>query len=274
MAALVLASPPQTMALTPTLATPAPTSPPISACELLDGMPIAQVMTFQVMAPMSAPNTTRGSTMSAEMIPVPTVCATCAPKTKKAMKLKKAAQATACPGRSTRVDTMVAIELAASCSPLRKSNASATKTSAISSGTASATASTLYVLDHDAADLVAGVVEAIDHLLQMIIDLDADEECHRIGGLIGAVELLQPGIMQLVGAAFDLGDLLADLVEPGGIGVHRGEQRHRFAHQVGGLHDGVGHLLLLRRERALVEQHDGLGGLQHLVDGIVHRRDE
>ena len=42
------------------------------------------------------------------------------------MKLKKAAQNTAYCGRSTRVDTMVAIEFAASCNPLRKSNSSAT----------------------------------------------------------------------------------------------------------------------------------------------------
>src|SRR5262245_37206410 len=276
MAAVVLARPPQTMALTPTLATPAPTSPPISACELLDGMPIAQVMMFQAMAPMSAPNTTRGSTMSAETMPVPTVCATCAPKTRKAMKLKKAAQSTAVCGRSTRVDTMVAIEFAASCSPLRKSNASATTMSAIRSGRASATASisASHVLDHDAVDLVAGVVETVDHLLEMIVDLDADEEGHRVRWLVGAVELLQPGIVQLVGVAFDLGDLLADLVEAAGIGVHGGEQRHRFAHQLGGLHDRVGHLLLLRGERMLVEQGDGLGGLEHLVDGVVHRRDE
>ena len=39
------------------------------------------------------------------------------------MKLKNAAQATAVCGRSTRVDTIVAIEFAASCTPLRKSNA-------------------------------------------------------------------------------------------------------------------------------------------------------
>ena len=42
------------------------------------------------------------------------------------MKLKNAAQSTAYCGRSTRVDTIVAIELAASCNPLRKSNSSAT----------------------------------------------------------------------------------------------------------------------------------------------------
>src|SRR5712691_8395717 len=182
MAALVLARPPQTMALTPTLATPAPTSPPISACELLDGMPSAQVMTFQAMAPTSAPNTTRGSTMSAETMPVPTVCATCAPKMRKATKLKKAAHTTACCGRKTRVDTMVAIEFAASCSPLRKSNASATRTSAIRAGRASVTASMSrsHVLDHDAADLVSHIVEAVDHLLEVIVDLDSNEERHRV----------------------------------------------------------------------------------------------
>ena len=51
---------------------------------------------------------------SAATIPTPTVCATCRPKNRNAMKLKNAAQATAYRGRKTRVDTMVAIELAAS----------------------------------------------------------------------------------------------------------------------------------------------------------------
>ncbi len=50
------------------------------------------------------------------------------------MKLKKAAHSTAYCGRSTRVDTMVAIELAASCNPLRKSNSSATAINAIRIG--------------------------------------------------------------------------------------------------------------------------------------------
>src|SRR5690349_7007110 len=94
-AAAVLDSPPQTTTAMPALATPAPSSPPISACELLDGMPKYQVTTFQTMAPVSAPNTTRASTISASTIPVPSVCATCSPNTKKAMKLKNAAQPTA-----------------------------------------------------------------------------------------------------------------------------------------------------------------------------------
>jgi hypothetical protein len=44
-----------------------------------------------------------------------------------AIKLKNAAQRTATLGDSTRVDTTVEIELAASCIPLVKSNASAVK---------------------------------------------------------------------------------------------------------------------------------------------------
>ena len=123
---VVLSRPDQTMAPLPALATPAPTSPPISACEELDGMPSTQVMMFHAMAPARAEKMTAGVTVSASMMPVPSVLATCSPKNRKAMKLKNAAQNTAYCGRSTRVDTMVAMELAASCSPFRKSKNSAT----------------------------------------------------------------------------------------------------------------------------------------------------
>jgi hypothetical protein len=44
------------------------------------------------------------------------------------MKLKNAAQTTATPGESTRVETTVAIELALSWKPLMKSKSSATPT--------------------------------------------------------------------------------------------------------------------------------------------------
>ena len=78
------------------------------------------------MAPTSAAKITVASTTLGSMMPVPMVLATWSPNTRKAMKLKNAAQNTAYCGRSTRVDTIVAIELAASCKPLRKSNSSAT----------------------------------------------------------------------------------------------------------------------------------------------------
>jgi hypothetical protein len=48
------------------------------------------------------------------IIPDPTVRATAVPKVNAATKLKNAAQITALPGDSTRVDTTVAMEFAAS----------------------------------------------------------------------------------------------------------------------------------------------------------------
>src|SRR5690606_41936524 len=94
-AAVVSARPPQPLAARPALATPAPPRPPISAREEDDGMPPIQVMMFQLIAPGRAANTTAGVTVAALMMPLPSVSATCRPKNRKAMKLKKAAQNTA-----------------------------------------------------------------------------------------------------------------------------------------------------------------------------------
>ncbi len=55
---------------------PPPSSPPISACELDEGMPSAQVIRFQTMAPTSAAKITVASTMLGSMMPVPMVLAT------------------------------------------------------------------------------------------------------------------------------------------------------------------------------------------------------
>src|SRR5436309_2064305 len=114
---------------------------------------------------------------------MPMVLATCRPKTANATKLKKAAHNTAYCGRSTRVDTMVTIELAASCNPLRKSNSSATAINPIRIGrpsVASTARPCLYLFDHDTVDLVGDVVEAIGNFLQVIIDFSADDEIHRV----------------------------------------------------------------------------------------------
>ncbi len=51
-------------------------------------------------------------------MPAPMVLATAVPKMNAAAKLKNAAQTTALPGDSTRVETTVAMELAASWKPL------------------------------------------------------------------------------------------------------------------------------------------------------------
>src|SRR5262245_61544418 len=140
-------------------------------------------------------------------MPRPTVSATCRPKNRKAMKLKNAAQATAYCGRSTRVETIVAIELAASCRPFRKSNASAITISATSSvidREASIPAGLgSDVLDDDAVHHVGDVVEPVDHLFQVVVDLIADEEAERVaaGGGVTPVEVLQAVVVHLVGLA-------------------------------------------------------------------------
>ena len=53
-----LQMPPTISEPAPALASTAPTMPPISACEELDGMPYHQVTRFQAIAPISAPKTT------------------------------------------------------------------------------------------------------------------------------------------------------------------------------------------------------------------------
>ena len=114
MKATVFTSPEAINGALPALAMVAPTMPPIKACELLEGMPYHQVITFQAMAPMSAPKITCWSTTPGSTMPLPTVAATLSWNTKMATTLKKAAKATACCGLSTPVDTTVAMELAAS----------------------------------------------------------------------------------------------------------------------------------------------------------------
>src|SRR5450759_2771195 len=181
MAATVLPTPDQTTAWIPALARPAPTKPPISACELEDGIPSRCVRTCQTIAPASAPKITCALTTSASTMPRPTVSATCRPKNRKAMKLKNAAQTTAYCGRSTRVETMVAIAFAASFMPLRKSNASATAIRPNRNGKASAAASIvvrprsgyLHMFDDDAVHDVGYVVETVHDFFQMIVDLVA-----------------------------------------------------------------------------------------------------
>src|SRR6187549_2708765 len=114
MNATVFTMPSDTRPWNPTLATVAPMSPPMSACEDDEGNPDNHVITFQLIAPMSAPKITYWSTTVGSTMPLPTVAATFRWKMKSATKLKNAAKMTAWWGLSTPVETTVAIELAAS----------------------------------------------------------------------------------------------------------------------------------------------------------------
>src|SRR3984957_6584395 len=94
-AATVLPRPFHTITCQPALQTPAPTNPPIKAWLEDEGMPTSQVTMFQMMALRSAARIPASLTIAGVIMPVPMVLATCEPNTAKAIKLKKAAQATA-----------------------------------------------------------------------------------------------------------------------------------------------------------------------------------
>src|SRR5665213_606579 len=102
----------------PPFAIAAPAMPPMSACDELVGSASHHVSRLHAIAPRSPAQMTASVTMVMSTVPLPIVCATAVPKTNAARKLNAAAQMTAWPGDSTRVDTTVAIELAASWNPL------------------------------------------------------------------------------------------------------------------------------------------------------------
>ena len=98
----------------PALAIAAPPYPPSSAWLDDVGRPRYQVMRSQTIAPSRPARITLESTTEGSISPLLIVLATAVPTTNAATKLKNAAQTTATPGESTRVETTVAIELALS----------------------------------------------------------------------------------------------------------------------------------------------------------------
>lgn len=96
----------------PAWAIPPPTSPPIKACDELEGMPRYQVIKFQMMAPISAAMTTSWETEE-PTIPDPIVFATAVPDSAP-KKLSPAAIKIATNGVKTLVETTVAIAFAVS----------------------------------------------------------------------------------------------------------------------------------------------------------------
>ena len=114
MKATIFRTPPITTDLNPELAIAAPTSPPTSVWEELEGRPHHHVRRFQKMAAIRAAAITFRLMTAGFTTPVPIVVATLSGKTTNATKLKIAASKTAEKGDSTFVDTIVAIELAES----------------------------------------------------------------------------------------------------------------------------------------------------------------
>ncbi len=99
--------------LPPTAASIAPTTPPISACDELDGSPNIQVIRFHVIAPISPANAIISVTWPVEMMPVAIVAATFN-EMKAPAKFRTAAIAIALRGDSARVEIEAATAFAVS----------------------------------------------------------------------------------------------------------------------------------------------------------------
>jgi hypothetical protein len=97
----------------PTATTTAPTTPPINACDELDGRPKYHVARFQMIAPIRPPKTISGVTIVGSTKSFATVAATSS-EMKAPAKLSSAEYSTATRGAIARVETIVAIAFAVS----------------------------------------------------------------------------------------------------------------------------------------------------------------
>src|SRR4051812_38572513 len=115
--------------------TPAPTSPPTSACEDDDGNPHHHVARFHVTAARSEANKIPNVSADPTLMRPPTVSATAVPARIGPTSVKTAATAIAVPGRIARVATGAATEFDESWNPLVTSNATASTTTRTSAAT-------------------------------------------------------------------------------------------------------------------------------------------
>src|SRR6266850_175047 len=161
--------------------------------------------------------------------PDPTVFATAVPKVNAATKLKNDAQMTALPGLSTRVETTVAIELAASWNPLMKSKASATPISAMTARRFVSIRS--GVLDHDAFEDVGDVLAAIGGLLEKVQDLLPLHDDDRV--LLLVEQRLHGRLMRAIRLVLEAVDLDGAFGDP----VPLLERLDRADHLVGRVED-------------------------------------
>jgi hypothetical protein len=120
-------SPSTWIALAPLAAKAAPTRPPMSACDELEGSPKYQVARFHAIAPIRPAKTTVVVTSSDSTMPWATVAATLS-EMKAPAKFRTADMRTAERGDIARVETEVAMALAVSWKPLVKSNTRAVAT--------------------------------------------------------------------------------------------------------------------------------------------------
>src|SRR4051812_25010352 len=258
-------SPSPSIADAPCAMKAAPTTPPIRACEELDGSPKYQVRRFHPIAPISPAKTIVMVIAPESTMPFAIVAAT-ACEMKAPTKLRIAAMPTAVRGGSARVEIDVATTLAVSWKPFVKSNASAEPTTMTRIRSLCTAGS--RVLDDDALEDVGDGLGRVDGALEALVDVLPPDHDHRVDP---ALEERGRGLAR---------DTVAVVLEP----VHLdrvvrhvaevAQLRHRLGDLAGGLVEHVGELLrLLERGLDLVEA-EVVGDLLRVVDDVVERGGE
>src|SRR5581483_4847280 len=203
------------------------------------------------------------------------VFATDSPNTRNATKLKKAAHTTAHCGRSTRVETIVAIEFAASWNPFMKSKASASTISSTTTSNATlpltpspdaASARTASrVLEHDALDHIGHVLAFVGDRLEELIDLLQLDDLARVG--LFAEELRERRAEHVVGLGLEPVDVAAD-AQHGVHMLHVLETGHRLLHLARAGDADLRELLRFGRDGADVVEEEALRDVLHQVQHV------
>src|SRR5215210_2015623 len=213
----------------------APTTPPMSACEELEGSPKYHVARFQAIAPMSPPKTIDGVIAAWSTMSPATVAATFS-EMKAPAKLRIEATATAARGEAARVEIDVATTLAVSWKPLVKSKHRAVTTTMtrVTSSPMSSLPRRSAVLDDDALEQVGHALGRVDGRLEALVDVLPAHDDHRVdAALEQRGQRLAGHPVAVVLEPVDLDGVVRDVVEAP-------QPRHRLGYLPRALEQDVG----------------------------------
>src|SRR3954447_14057626 len=255
--------PSQLMADVPSAASIAPTTPPMSACDELDGSPAHQVTRFHTIAPTRPAKTTVSVIWPASTIPPATVAATCSERNAPT-KFRIAAPPTAMFGGRARVEIEVATTLAVSWKPFVKSKASAVAMTS----TKSRSESTSGVLQDDGLEHVGAQLRGVDAALEALVDVLPADHGHRVDAVVEQRRHRLAGhAVAVVLEAVDLDRVVRDVAEVA-------QARLRLLDLARGVvEDRRQPVGLVHRRLDLVEA-EVVGGLLDEVGDVVERRGE
>src|SRR3954454_5810258 len=172
-------TPSPSIAPAPFAANIAPTTPPMSACDELEGSPARHVTRFHTIAPISPAKTIVSVISPVSTMPLAIVAATCNDRNAPT-KFRIDAPPTATRGGSARVEIEVATTWAVSWKPLVKSNASAVATTRPKSRSES----TSGVLQDNGLQDVGTLLGRVDAVLQALVDVLPADHRHRVDPVV------------------------------------------------------------------------------------------